>query len=222
MQQAEALEKLLDSNRGNDPSSVENSNTWSDALENVADAVLTCVPGGEMALAIKKAIKDPTYLSKMSNAELVGLLASTALDFTPTGKVLKAAKNSKFLVKFGDRLRRNLSRRLKAATHACSTQVSFMGTAGLGAFLFPEMVEQVGKVAKKMAKSLHFGKFKVAAEVFHRQIKPNILKKAGDFSKVVGRNPDIKLVNGKIKLTGTGPFKGKSFSTGLDAADFLK
>ncbi|MDH6311931.1 hypothetical protein M2137_000690 [Parabacteroides sp. PFB2-10] len=61
----------------------------------------------------------------------------------------------------------------------------------------------------------------VPAETFHRQIKPNILNKAGDFSRMVGKNPDVKIVNGKIKLTGTGSFKGKSFNTGLDAIDFF-
>ncbi len=70
-------------------------------------------------------------------------------------------------------------------------------------------------------KSIHFGKIKVPAETFHRQIKPSILSRAGSFSKMVGRNPDIKIVGGKIRLTGTGPFKGKSFNTGLNASDFF-
>ena len=78
-----------------------------------------------------------------------------------------------------------------------------------------------GALGRKVEKTLHFGKLKVAAEVFYRQIKPSILKKAGNFSKVVGKNPDIKLVNGKIRLIGIGPFKGKRLNTRLDATDFF-
>ncbi len=79
----------------------------------------------------------------------------------------------------------------------------------------------LGAAGRGFSKTINFGKIKVPAETFHRTIKPNILGKSGNFSKVVGRNPDIKIVGGRIRLTGTGPFKGKSFNTGLDASDFF-
>lgn len=44
---------------------------------------------------------------------------------------------------------------------------------------------------------------------------------AGDFERVVGRNPDVKVVGGLIHLVGTGPFRGKTFKTALRAADFF-
>lgn len=53
-------------------------------------------------------------------------------------------------------------------------------------------------------------------------IKPNILRAAGNFEKVVGYNPNINIKNGKIILEGVGPFKGKSFKTDLDASDFFE
>lgn len=73
-------------------------------------------------------------------------------------------------------------------------------------------------------KTINFGKVKVNSETFHREIKPNILDNAGDFSRVVGKNPDIKLNNGTIDLTGarSGPFRGKTFKTGLKIEDFFK
>jgi RHS repeat-associated protein len=76
----------------------------------------------------------------------------------------------------------------------------------------------IGSVTKVM----RLGKIVVDAEKFHRLIKPQILEKSGKFCKIVGRNPDIKIVDDKIWLTGTGPFKGKTFKTQLNAADFLK
>lgn len=69
---------------------------------------------------------------------------------------------------------------------------------------------------------LYFGKIAVDRDVFHRTIKPKILKSAGSFSSKVGSNPDIKIVGGQIHLTGTGPFKGKSFPTNLNASEYLK
>jgi hypothetical protein len=61
---------------------------------------------------------------------------------------------------------------------------------------------------------------------FHIVIKPNILKDAAkikDFSRIVGTNPDITVIGGKIVLKGAakGPFAGKSFNTGLNASDFF-
>jgi len=80
----------------------------------------------------------------------------------------------------------------------------------------------VGAAPRGFSKTINFGKIKVSSEIFHRQIKPSILNSSGNFSRIVGRNPDIKIVNGRIRLTGNGPFKGKSFNTGLDASDFFE
>ncbi|MBH2005014.1 MAG: RHS repeat-associated core domain-containing protein [Sphingobacteriia bacterium] len=70
---------------------------------------------------------------------------------------------------------------------------------------------------------LHFGKISVSRSLFHQTIKPSILKDAGTgFEKIVGRNPDIAVENGMVILKGTGPYKGKTFSTGLDATKYFK
>jgi RHS repeat-associated protein len=69
---------------------------------------------------------------------------------------------------------------------------------------------------------IRFGKIAVNANKFHRVIKPSILKSAGKFQKVVGNNPDIMLDGGKVFLKGTGPFRGKTFETGLDAINFFE
>jgi RHS repeat-associated protein len=58
---------------------------------------------------------------------------------------------------------------------------------------------------------------------FHT-IKNNILKATGlgKFEYKVGSNPDVSVVNGKIVLQGSGGgFLGKTYSTGLNANDFL-
>jgi len=69
---------------------------------------------------------------------------------------------------------------------------------------------------------LRIGKLIVPAQTFHRFIKPDILKAAGNgFEKIVGRNPDIFIDKGQIILRCMGPFKGKSFPTGLDPTDFF-
>lgn len=62
---------------------------------------------------------------------------------------------------------------------------------------------------------------RVGAATFHSGIKPAILKAAGKFAEKVGKNPDIKVVGGKIHLQGVGPFKGKTFKTDLRASDFF-
>ncbi|WP_448105198.1 DUF6443 domain-containing protein [Pedobacter panaciterrae] len=72
------------------------------------------------------------------------------------------------------------------------------------------------------SKLLYFGKIAVDRDVFHRVIKPKILKSAGDFSSKVGSNPDIKVVGNQIQLIGNGPFKGKSVQTSLKATEYLK
>ncbi|GAA4791244.1 hypothetical protein GCM10023231_18930 [Olivibacter ginsenosidimutans] len=78
------------------------------------------------------------------------------------------------------------------------------------------------KGAANGSKLLYFGKIAVSREHFHRVIKKNILSNVGDFVKKVGNNPDVKVVGDKIQLTGTGPFKGKTFQTNLKATDYLK
>lgn len=69
---------------------------------------------------------------------------------------------------------------------------------------------------------MYFGKIAVNREYFHRTLKGKILNQAGDYAKKVGNNPDIKVVGDKIQLSGTGPFKGKSFQTNLKATEYLK
>ena len=91
----------------------------------------------------------------------------------------------------------------------------------LDAGVFQQSLENVIPIGT-VGKVLRFGKTVVSAEKFHRVIKPQILEKAGDFCKKVGRNPDVKIVSEQIWLTGTGPFKGKTFKTLLDAIDFFK
>jgi hypothetical protein len=65
------------------------------------------------------------------------------------------------------------------------------------------------------------GGVRVGAATFHSRIKPAILNAAGKFRGRVGKNPDIKVVRGKIHLQGVGPFKGKTFKTDLRASDFF-
>ncbi len=75
-------------------------------------------------------------------------------------------------------------------------------------------------------KFLFFGKYKVPKKDFHPSggggIKDDILTDAGEFRAKVGNNPDVKVDNGKIRLTGTADqFKGKTFNTDLDAEDYF-
>jgi RHS repeat-associated protein len=69
---------------------------------------------------------------------------------------------------------------------------------------------------------LRIGKFVIPARTFHRVMKPEILKAAGNFEKHVGKNPDIIIEKGQIILKGVGPFKGKTFPTSLDPLDYFK
>ncbi|GEM_PF-3770226 len=71
-------------------------------------------------------------------------------------------------------------------------------------------------------KFIFIGGIKLVTETFHKTIKPNILKNAGDFSKTVGKNPNINIKSGNIILEGQGPFKGKTFTTSLKANDYLR
>ena len=57
---------------------------------------------------------------------------------------------------------------------------------------------------------------------FHLVVKKNILNAAGNYSKFVGKNPDIFIQKGNVMLKGThSSFKGKVFDTGLKAKDFF-
>ncbi|TCC97706.1 DUF6443 domain-containing protein [Pedobacter hiemivivus] len=76
--------------------------------------------------------------------------------------------------------------------------------------------------AKGGSKLLYFGKIAVNRDVFHRVIKKEILRNAGDFVKKVGGNPDVGVVGGNIQLIGNGPYKGKTFQTTLKASEYLK
>jgi RHS repeat-associated protein len=69
---------------------------------------------------------------------------------------------------------------------------------------------------------IHFGSgVRAGAATSHSRIKPAILKAAGNFAGKVGKNPDIEVVRGSIRLIGQGPFKGKTLQTGLNASDFF-
>lgn len=72
------------------------------------------------------------------------------------------------------------------------------------------------------SKLLYFGKIAVDRDVFHRVIKKEILRNAGDFVKNVGGNPDVGIVGGNIQLIGNGPYRGKTFQTSLKASEYLK
>jgi RHS repeat-associated protein len=62
----------------------------------------------------------------------------------------------------------------------------------------------------------------VSKELFHRKFKSEILKLAGDFSKSVGKNPDIIVEQGKVVLKGVGDFKGKVIKTTIEASKIMK
>lgn len=77
---------------------------------------------------------------------------------------------------------------------------------------------------------LYFRKYKVKKSDFHPSggsgIKDKILKDAGGpsrFEHKVGRNPDIKVIDGdKIQLVGRDKFKGKSVTTDLKGENYFK
>jgi hypothetical protein len=71
-------------------------------------------------------------------------------------------------------------------------------------------------------KFIYIGGFKLLKDTFHKTIKGDILKNAGDYSKKVGTNPNINVRKGNIILEGQGTFKGKTFETTLKAEDYLK
>lgn len=65
---------------------------------------------------------------------------------------------------------------------------------------------------------------KVSAPLFHRTIKPGILKTVGrnNYMNRVGNNPDIQIYNNQIRLIGNGPYRGKYYDTGLDPSLFFE
>lgn len=74
----------------------------------------------------------------------------------------------------------------------------------------------------KKVKYLHIWWKKIDADHFHKNIKPNILKKSWKFDWKVGKNPDINVKNGEIILVWTEHrFKKQSYSTGLKFKDFI-
>ena len=82
----------------------------------------------------------------------------------------------------------------------------------------------LGAAANGFSKATIFikGVGNVSRQLFHQVIKPKILKASGNFTKAVGRNPDVFVENGKIFLKGVGEgFKGKTFPTGLNSFDFF-
>lgn len=96
------------------------------------------------------------------------------------------------------------------------------GIRGVGSAAASNGIRSLGAAAKGFSKkTINFGRIRVPSEIFHRQIKPNILSKSGNFKIRVGRNPDVKIINGRIRLDGQGPFKGKSLNTNLNAEDFF-
>lgn len=72
--------------------------------------------------------------------------------------------------------------------------------------------------------TIRIGKMKIPDEVLHHKIKPNILGAldAKKYSWRVGNNPNINVKNGEIILEGTGPYKGKSWQTGLKASEYFQ
>lgn len=85
--------------------------------------------------------------------------------------------------------------------------------------------DKVDLVVSAAGPLIRIGRFVVPKELFHRAIKGEVLKAAGKvtkFEKVVGKNPDIGVQDGKIILNGVGKYKGKSINTGLNAEDFFQ
>ena len=74
------------------------------------------------------------------------------------------------------------------------------------------------------SKILYFGKIAVDRDLFHKVIKPKILKNAGEYKKRVGDNPDVKVVGDQIHLIGSsqGPFRGRSMQTDLKASAYFE
>lgn len=87
---------------------------------------------------------------------------------------------------------------------------------------FPMVTGNQQVIALMGKNTIYFGEgYQAEADDYHLNIKPKILKAAGNFAGRVGKNPDTKVINNIIVLTGTGDFKGKSFTTTLPAGDYL-
>jgi len=72
-------------------------------------------------------------------------------------------------------------------------------------------------------KIIKLGKYAFNSRFFHRVFKPKILAKVGNYSKIVGNNPDISVNGISIVLNGAknGPFKGNSLKTTLTIFDLI-
>ena len=81
----------------------------------------------------------------------------------------------------------------------------------------------IGGPLMRGEKIIKIGKYAFNSRFFHRIVKPKILQKGGDFSKIVGNNPDIGLDGINIVLKGAkgGPFQGRSYKTALTIFDFI-
>ncbi len=81
----------------------------------------------------------------------------------------------------------------------------------------------VGGPLRKGQSAIKIGKFLFNPGYLHKTLKPQILKGAGDFARVVGRNPDIGLKGTQIILKGAknGPYAGKTYETALNITDFI-
>jgi hypothetical protein len=97
------------------------------------------------------------------------------------------------------------------------------GLKDAGGMIVEEGVTAVALgVTGRAVRLIHFGEgVKAEAGVFHRAIKPRILKAAGGYRKTVGKNPNIRVVNGVIHLVGQGPFRGATFVTDLKVGRFF-
>jgi hypothetical protein len=83
----------------------------------------------------------------------------------------------------------------------------------------------IGPPLKKGEKVYNIGKYALSNRYLHRVLKPSILNRLNikDYGHIVGKNPNISFEGTKIFLQGSpnGPFRGNSFSTGLDLIDLI-
>ena len=81
----------------------------------------------------------------------------------------------------------------------------------------------IGGPMRKGQTAIKTGKYLFNPGHLHKVIKPQVLKSAGNFAKVVGKNPDITIKGTQIVLKGAknGPYAGKTFETGLKITDFI-
>ena len=81
----------------------------------------------------------------------------------------------------------------------------------------------IGGPLRKGQSAIKIGKYLFNPNYLHTVVKPQVLRRAGDFAKTVGHNPDIGVNGIQIILTGArnGPYAGKTFETGLSILDFI-